>query len=244
VPLLQVHAAVRDSVQIDGEQREILVCWSALTQLARCYVLPLEERGAEWSNAGQLFRGNVVLRDARSESLWDSATGRTVKGARAGEALPRLVAVVVPWGRWSGAHAEVPVLSVASAPPRYRAAGLYGDAGRQATEEYLRSPALPPSANRGASPSPLPPKAFVLGLRLGSKARAYPLDVVHDSSRTTLKDRLSGEDIVVRVTSPRTGHATDSRGRLLDAAVMLWFGWRHLHPDTDLWSAEKSAGGG
>jgi len=232
VRLLQVHGAVLD--RIDG--KGILVCWSNLTQLATCFELPRGNEG-RWRRARALYRGNMMLLDEASGSLWDGYSGRAIAGPRVGEALPKLPVAVCPWPLWRQTHPDSLVLRLESGLPRLRARGAYSDAALRTVTRYLADPHMPfPKAAEAEGYETLPPKSFVLGIVRGEQAKAYPLDGLLEAGLATLTDEVAGKRFVINVTSPMTASATDGEGRPVAADLMLWFGWIWAHPGSAVWS--------
>ncbi len=236
VRLLQMHAAVRDTMA----EKQILVCWSLATQLARCFVLGPDDQGLQFVNSGRVYRGNVVFYDTKTESLWDSFSGRVLAGPRTGDALQRVPAVVHPWLEWREANPDAPVLALESGLEDLRKKGFYGDDAIRTVAAYLSVPDLPFAVpGYKAKSSPLPAKAFVLGLEVGSRHRAYPLQALLAAGQRTLKDQLDGRSVVINVSSPWTAYARSADGKVLDASLMLWFAWKWVHPDTEVWSPDR-----
>ena len=230
--ILLTHGAICDKVG----GRQLLVCWSDLTQLARCFVLPAQDTPSQWSNAGRLYRGNLVLADSGTGSLWDAASGRALTGPRVGESLQRVPVVVHPWPGWRAANPDALVLTDRTGVEGFREAGAYDTKAIELVERYLSNPRLP-FAVPGYHPDrdgQIRPKEFVIGLRTGAGIRAYPLHAISEAGGAVTEE-LAGQEVSITVTSPRTAYAADEDGRLLDADVMLWFGWRSLNPDGELW---------
>jgi hypothetical protein len=220
-----------------GGQR-VFVCWSALTQAARCLMARVDESNVEWHDAGLAYRGNEVLYDAQTGSLWDSFSGQALAGPSVGRYAAHAELTVWPWERWV---AEKPTSLVLSGG--LSAAGP-GTEAEQMLEAYLQSPTVPfETAHFSVAASPMPPKAFVLGIALGDTARAYPLAALSAASGGVLRDSFGGRPVEIHVTSPRTAYAT-CEGAVLDATVTLWFAWQEAYPETDLYQirGEPAAG--
>jgi hypothetical protein len=219
----------------------VFLCHSPFTRLGRCLVARTDQGPIEWHDSGLIYRGNDVFYDATTGSLWDSLSGQVLTGPQAGARAPALPVVLTTWERLSSEQPEMLVLTVnltleGAAAERRRAA-------ERALEVYLREPA-PRFELEHFDPtqSPLPAKAFVLGVRIGGQARAYPLTSLHAAGVGVLEDRLGGRDVQVHVTSERTGYAT-ADGETLDGLVMLWFGWLEANPQTDLYVLSGQAPG-
>lgn len=148
VALLTTMAGVID--QVGGSR--VFVTWSPLTQLARCFAAELDGKAVQWQDAGLVYRGDEVLFDAGTGSLWDSLSGSALSGPMAGKAVKDLPAEVWPWADWVKDHATTNVLVLPGAAPDAKAA--------ERIEAYLSSPDVPiPLAHAAAPapPRPLPP---------------------------------------------------------------------------------------
>ena len=225
VRILNIHSAIRD--ELAGTP--ILVCWSFVTQMPRCFVIPEQDAGGDWGASAKFYRGNPVLYDTATGSLWDTFSGLALTGPKAGTRLSRLPATVHPWGEWQKRRPESRTLSTDTDHSQEVADGVASyldDPGRR-----FPVPGYDPETSGGP-----PPKAFVIGVEAGGQARAYPLLSLLEARGNALEDELGGQKLTITVTSLRTAQATDAEGRLLDAPVMLWFGWKAAHPDTELWS--------
>jgi len=226
VRILNMHSAVRD----DLAGTPILVCWSFVTQMPSCLVIPAEDAKVRWGTAGRFYRGNPVLYDETTGSLWDSFSGLALTGPKTGTRLGRIPATVHPWGEWQARRPEVLTLTASAG---------YGQGISAMVAAYLADQEQPfplPGYDPETSGGP-PAKAFVIGVQIGAQAKAYPLAVLLEAGHNTLEDELGGEKVVITVTSFRTAHAADAEGNLLDASVMLWSGWKSVCPNTEVWSA-------
>ncbi len=243
--------------------RQVFVTWSPVTQLARCLDLTVDGKAVQWQDAGLVYRGNEVLIDPATGSLWDSFGGDALSGSMAGKVTQDLIAEVWPWADWVQAHATSNVLVLPGDTPDKESA--------QRMESYLSSPSVPiPLAHAPAPPpaptapaatgmpatsgSPVTPmaptapstpagpalKSFVLGIAVGKESRAYDLGALFSEGKKELKDSVGGKDFEITVTSPRTAIAA-SDGKPADASVMLYFGWKEAHPDSTVYGAPAPA---
>lgn len=227
-----VFGGIYDTV---GDRR-VFICWNPATQAARCFVPNVEGREVKWQDGGLLYRGNQVYYDAETGSLWDSFSGQAVCGPLAGLIAPSLPLVVWPWDKWKAEHPDALVFAASLPPGTPERAEI-----ERAIQEYVASPYLPiPPAQFKATAGRLPAKAFVLGVSANGKAKAYPLAALAASGAEVVRDEVGGRQIEVHVTSPRTAYAM-SAGDILDAPVMLWFGWLGCEPGTDLYEVQGTA---
>lgn len=233
--VLNLHTAIRDELR----GTPVLVCWSFVSQSARCFVVPEQDTEDSWGNAGKFYRGHAALYDRATGSLWDTFSGMALTGPKAGLALGRLPATVHVWAEWGARNPEAWVLTMETGYDALRERGTYA-AAATAVAEYLRQPTLMlpvPGYDPEADAGP-PPKTFVIGLVAGGKTKAYPLTRLSEERDSTLEDQLGDEKITIAATSPRSAYATNAEGQLLDAPVMLWFAWKSAHPNTELWSPQ------
>ena len=154
VDLLSSVAGVLD--QVGG--RDVFVTLSPLTQLARCLVAQMDDKSVDWQDAGLVYRGNEVLFDSATGSLWDTFRAPPLTGPLAGKTAQLLPAQVWPWRQWKEDH---PTSNVMVLP----GATLDKDAA-QRVEAYLSSPVVP-------IPLP-PPHGAARPLRAAQPHRAEP----------------------------------------------------------------------
>ncbi|NLW50203.1 MAG: DUF3179 domain-containing protein [Candidatus Brocadiaceae bacterium] len=219
---------VRDSV--DG--RSCTISWSVLSQTASCLVADGDCAGVQWGDTGLIYRGDVVLYDRQTGSLWDSFSGRALTGPHAGASAPRHTVSVWPWeaGKAAFPDARVPDLEPGQDVPDEQKAKVHA-----IMRDYLASD-VPPIELRHfrASETPLPPKAFVLGIAVGDEARAYPLAALAAAGSEVLTDSIAGHEFRIHVTSPQTAHVAPEVPGVIPT-VRLWYAWKEACPHTSLY---------
>jgi hypothetical protein len=173
--------------------------------------------------SGLLWRGNLVLYDRATGSLWSQLLGRAVRGPRTGERLRLLPSRLTTWGEWREGHPDTEVLLP---PPRSDTVR-----GPDATFDYTIDPYLSydtssavGAGNTAFEDDRLHPKAPVVGVaseppaltergespaKWNGEARAYPLTVVEPLR--VLNDTVGGRPVVVAVTPDRSLVAYDRR---------------------------------
>jgi len=223
--LLGAVAGVKDVV---GGKR-VFVTYSPFTQFAGCLQAVIDDKPVEWLDAGHLYRGNELLFDGATGSLWDPLSGVALSGPLSGRAAHLVPTQVWPWGQWVAAEPESTVLN----PPKLVAQAK----AAEHTDAYLESPIVPiPVVNWDGEGSPLPPKAFVLGIAVGDQAKAYPLAELLAQAQTNIRDTVGERQFEITITSARTARAT-SGGEPVAAPVMLWFAWKEAHPQSAVYGA-------
>jgi len=222
VPVLRGYVGVEDTL---GDLR-VLVSWHFFPQAAACLIAERNGKPIQWRDAGLTYRGADVYYDADSGSLWNGLTGEALTGPHAGKAVGVLPVEVWTFEDW---RAQNPDGKVLAATPG-------GGIPPASPTHYLQSTYLPPGLLVfNSENSTLPAKQFVLGLVVDGKPRAYPLGPLADAQQEAI-DSLGDRRVEVRATSQRTGHVRVD-GQRADAAVMLWFAWKELHPDTTVYAA-------
>lgn len=142
-----------------------------------------------FGTSGLLYRSNKLMIDRQTRSLWLNLTGEPAVGrlAGGGDRLTVLPLVVTTWKEWRTRHPETTVLALdREMERRWGFSYLPGAADRR--RAGVSFPAWPRS---GA----LDPKAEVYAVRLGERAKAYPLE--RALAERVINDRLGEEPLVV-----------------------------------------------
>ncbi len=172
--------------------------------------------------SGLLYQSDVLLYDHRTESLWSQLRMQAVARKRAGEKLKPIPVEHTSWQEWKSRHPDTLVLS--------RHTGFPRNYDRNPYAGYESTPATYfPVGNRDHR---LPAKAWVVGLSLNGKHKAWPLAALRRTGShsepwqgRTLHFQVSGEG--VRISDHETGQA-------LPAIRLYWFAWSAFHPDSAL----------
>lgn len=176
--------------------------------------------------SGRLYKSNVLLYDHQTESLWSQLMEKAVSGALAGQQLNVLPATRVKWASWRKQYPETLVLSTET--------GYHRDYSIDPYEGYYRIGALMfPVGNVRKDFSP---KKKVLGIKINSDSRAYPLDEL--SARPGIhNDKLGGTDIRIEVDSDgQIVAVVDQDGQPVAHIFAYWFAWQAFHPKTGVYT--------
>lgn len=175
--------------------------------------------------SGRLYKSNVLLYDHQTESLWSQLMEKAVSGALAGQPLNALPANRMKWASWRKQYPDTLVLSTET--------GYHRDYSIDPYEGYYRIGALMfPVGNVRKDFSP---KKKVLGIKINSDSRAYPLDEL--SARPGIhNDKLGGTDIRIEVDSDGQIIAVkDQEGQPVAHIFAYWFAWQAFHPKTGVY---------
>jgi len=174
--------------------------------------------------SGLLYQSDVLLYDRRTESLWSQLMAQAVTGPRAGERLKMLHVEHTTWRDWQHRYPESRVLS--------RDTGYFRDYEHDPYADYRhREGTMFPVGN---TDSRLPAKAWVIGLSMGNRARAWAVSAL--ASAGERRENWHGWQLVIRY------HAEGNRAEVLDAASgrplptvsLYWFAWVAFHPETEV----------
>ncbi len=178
-----------------------------------------------FGTSGLLYRSNKLMVDRQTRTLWENLTGEAVLGrlAEAPVRLAVLPVVVTTWREWRSRHPATTVLALDSAmEKRWGFRYLPG-----AAEQRRAGVAFPVWLRSGA----LDPKAEIYAVRLGERAKAYPVE--RALRERVINDSLGGEPLVL-VADPdagavrayrrggRTFRPGPSAGELVDGDGRRW----------------------
>lgn len=159
--------------------------------------------------SGKLYRGDLVMYDAATESLWSQLLATAIQGPRTGDELTVLPSRLTSWGSWQDAHPDTEVLLP---PPHSNTVR-----GRDATEPYFNSKYNYEEREQliGYGGDGLSRDTLVVGISNGGVSRAYPYPTVRDED--VVNDRVGDLPVVVTVTTDGSLAAYDRRvdGRTL-----------------------------
>jgi hypothetical protein len=140
----------------------------------------------DFGTSGKLYKSDLVMYDRQSHSLWAQMEGRAIIGARAGTQLKLVPANTLSFEEWRATHPTGKVLSRDTGHTRNYGANPY---------ESYDQPQLRPFLFRDRPDPRRPPKERVVGIKVGTMARAYPWPVL--AERRVVHDRLGDQALVI-----------------------------------------------
>ncbi len=149
-----------------------------------------------------LYRNGLVMYDHQTESLWSHILGQAIAGELRGIQLTFLPSLHTDWQTWQDLHPDTLVISP----------GLYG---RDPYASYYVSgqEGVVGRGPFGGGPSrddDIHPKAYVIGVRLGGEARAYPFSIL--VKEPVINDAVGGVPVALFFdTQTLTGAVFDRR---------------------------------
>ena len=223
VRILNWHEIVNDRLGDDA----VAVTYCPLCGTGMAFDARVGGAVASFGVSGLLYNSDVLLYDRGTESLWSQIMARAIAGALKGTALQPLPLTHTSWAGWRQRHPRSEVLSTDTGHRR--------DYDRDPYAGYATSPALMFDVQH--RDERLPAKAWVLGLRIGDDAKAYPFDLLAQrvGPDGRLVDRVGGRMVHIRYdATQRSAEAFDADGRALPAVAAFWFAWVAFHPRTRL----------
>jgi hypothetical protein len=149
-------------------------------------------RPATFGVSGLLYRADLVMYDAATESLWSQILAQAIQGPRTGERLSLTPSSLTTWGAWREGHPDTEVLlpppvsnTVAGRVRRRYAVDPY--------RGYERSRRIGTGGREEGGR--LHPKTQVVGVTAGDVSRAYPLPAVREAG--AVNDTVGDLPVVV-----------------------------------------------
>ena len=176
--------------------------------------------------SGRLYKSNVLFYDHQTESLWSQLMEKAVSGDLVGQSLNTLPSTRVKWASWKKLFPDSRVLSTET--------GYHRNYRLDPYEGYYRIGSLMfPVGNVRKDFSP---KKRVLGIKINSESRAFPIDEL--ASRPGIhRDKLGGMDIRIEVDKDGQIVAVlDQNGQPVAHIFAYWFAWQAFHPETGVFT--------
>jgi hypothetical protein len=232
----------------------IAATWCPVAHSGAVYTRTLDRRELELGVIG-LDRGALVMYDRDTRSWWSQVTGEAMEGALSGRKLEKIPSTVTTWASWRLRHPATTVYVVPGVARRLR---FTEDSWAPMTlgGGPIRNEDLVVGVETGSVARAYLVRELAEARVVNDTLAAQPVVVflagdsvtVRVLSRAvegrTLSFAAEGERLVDEETrstwDPMTGLALSGplEGHSLAALVStpsLWYAWKRLHPDTDLW---------
>jgi len=222
--VLNWHECVNDT--LGGVPIAVIYC--PLCDSATVVDRRVGERVLEFGVSGLLLNSNVLLYDRQTEGLWSQAKLEAISGPMAGRSLTHLDGWrITTFGEWRKRFGGSTVLGFETGHRR--------DYGRNPYGGYFTNERLMFPVER--EDDRLPRKARVVGVRVGGRAIAYPLEriaaeggrLVETFDEGKLVLEASGDDEAVVSEAPEGAETIHT----------FWFAWAAFHPKTEVYGAKK-----
>ncbi|MBI4050313.1 MAG: DUF3179 domain-containing protein [Candidatus Doudnabacteria bacterium] len=213
------HEIVNDIV---AGQR-ILVTYCPLCLTGFVFDPVVKDERVEFGTSGKLYKSNLVMYDRKTDSLWSQILGEAIVGEMTGTKLAVLPSDQMRFGEWKKKYPEGEVLSRDTGAARFYGQNPYGD--------YFSSAGFARSL-AGSRDDRLDPDAFVFGIVIDGKAKAYHVDAVKQKGR--VEDEFQGRTIILEHDKELDVVRMFSDGARINPFSAFWFSWSAVHPETEL----------
>lgn len=223
--ILVWHEIVNDTVE--GERILVTYCPLCLTGFVSDPLVKGER--VEFGTSGKLWKSNLVMYDRKTDSLWSQVLGEAVVGEMTGTKLKNVPSDQIRYVNWKKQFPNGQVLSRDTGAARFYGSSPYGD---YFSVTNLSLSLAKPTDTR------LPNDAFVFGIVVNSKAKAYNVESV--KTKGTVLDVFEGTKLILRydkeldvVRMFKT--LPDGKEERINPFSSFWFSWVAVHPDTELY---------
>lgn len=222
--ILVWHEIVNDT--LNG--RRILVTYCPLCLTGFVFDPVVKGQRVKFGTSGKLWKSNLVMYDRKTDSLWSQILGEAIVGEMTGAKLAVLPSDQLFYGNWKKQFPDGEVLSRDTGATRFYSSNPYGD--------YFAATNL---ALRLAKPTDtrLPNDAFVYGIVINGKAKAYHVEAVKKIGK--VEDVFEGETIVLEHDSQLDvvrvfKKSSDGNLERINPFSAFWFSWAAAHPNTEV----------
>ncbi|MFT5036579.1 MAG: hypothetical protein ACI9VM_000141 [Candidatus Azotimanducaceae bacterium] len=176
----------------------------------------------EFGVSGMLWQSNLLMYnradDIEDRNLWSQVLGEAVVGEKTGVTLNIVPSDIAKYINWAKIHKNGSVLNTGSIGDPYNG-NYFGVAQRF-------------GPNFDAANSPLDPSAYVYGVSVDGKFKAYPLDSLPSGVTT---DTIGNTSIIITKSDDGIVNIVDTKGTTVPDVEGFWFSWVAAHPETELW---------
>lgn len=220
--ILVWHEIVNDT--IGGEPALITYCPLCFTGIT--FERKVGGKTVEFGTSGKLWKSNLVMYnradDEKNESLWSQILGEAIVGEFTGTKLKIILSDVVKYGDWRTKLPITKVLSRDTGHLRVYGSDPYGD--------YYTSRRV--SFGASFDDDRLHPKAYVVGIEVDGKFKAYHVDALKIGEN---EDVFAEQQITITkspIDEVRIDIGPDNN--TLPFIGGFWFSWLAVHPQTEL----------
>ena len=226
IAILNWHEIVNDT--LDGVP--VVISYCPLCGTGMGFLRRVDSHILTFGVSGLLYQSDVLMYDHQTESLWSQIAMQAVTGKYLDQHLEPIFLEHTTWSAWRKRHPHTLVLS--------RETGFTRDYSRDPYEAYaLTDQLMFPPAHQDDR---LPPKAWVLGVGINRKFKAYPFSTLERIGRP-FSDSLHGQDYVVCWDEQaRSAKVVDQGGEPFPSLTAYWFAWYAFHPDTDVFLIDSN----
>jgi hypothetical protein len=225
VEALVPHHIVND--EVGGTP--VAATWCAACRSGLVYSRTVKTQTLTFEVAG-VWRGNLILRDRETETLWQQATGEALMGPLQGAHLELLTSTQTTWEGWRN---EYPHTELSLRPKD--AKGLLP---LDVVESALKFVTARFSAPGLAAPDRrLAPHADVVGITVAGTSKAYPMERL--MREMIVNDHVGGSQVKLTFDPDqnrvRAFVTNKEQTQPIPVQRQFWSGWSEFHPGSAIY---------
>ena len=190
-----------------------------------------EVKVLEFGISGLLHNSNVLLYDRTDEALWSQVKFEAVSGPHAGKSLEHLPWTMTTFETYRDEYPEGTVMTFDT--------GYRRDYSRNPYEAYFQEDRLMFPVSR--EDPRLNRKDRVVGIRIGDKVRAYPVERVAEAEDGRITDTLGEHRIVLEADAGADTVRLVEVPEQAQTMHTFWFAWAAYHADTEIYGEQDEA---
>ena len=226
IRILNWHEVVND----DFAGSATLVTYCPLCGTGMVFDVQNDEVEFTFGVSGLLYNSDVLLYDRQTGSLWSQIMSQAVTGPMKHTKLDLLPSRHTNWADWRELHPDTLVLSTDTGYQRN-----YNSSPYLSYEQSNRLMFDVENRNRAYAN-----KDLVLGLSIGDRHRAYPLEELEKQGAERFNDELAEQQLtVVWSESANSAHVLDQSETEIPTVLAYWFAWYAFHPQTEIFRADE-----
>jgi len=225
IKILNWHEIVNDTLA----GKPVVVTYCPLCGTGMGFHPVVNGRLLTFGVSGLLYQSDMVMYDHQSESLWSQISMEAIVGTMVGTTLKPIFLEHTTWREWRRTHPTTQVLSTKT--------GFVRDYQRDPYLGYAQRADLMFPISQ--TDSRFPAKAWVLGVKVGEIAKAYPFSELK-KVKSPIQDRMNGQPIQIHFNvDAHSASALDATGKPLTTVMAFWFAWYAFHSETEVFIADR-----
>jgi len=225
IGIMNYHEIVNHSTR----DSQWLVSYCPLCGTGMVFDANVDEQALTFGVSGLLYNSDLLMYDRQTESLWSQIEARAVSGPLKGTELELMPSQLTTWKAWRQQHPDTRVLSRETGHRRNYDSTPYGNYKESKTVFF-------PISERDDR---FHPKAWVIGMTSGNKARAWPFEELEATVKETIRETFDGRSLVIHYDAEnRSARITSETGEEIATTTGFWFAWHAFHPDTEVFTAD------
>lgn len=223
--IMNWHEIVNDQI----ENLKLAATYCPLCGTAMVFDRVVNGRELTFGVSGLLYRDNVMMYDHQTESLWNQLALKAQSGIFFKTPLRWIPSQQMRYNRWKERYPDGEILSTKTENPQPYSWDPYTWVptwdGTLYTVPVIRDE--------------LTQKAWVFGILINDRARAYPLEVLEN--HPFLEDIFEGVPLEVSFEAEvrQIRIVRTDTGEELPVVHSFWFAWQGFYPETTLFNPEE-----